>query len=140
MAVWFAILPWEAMSVFAFFTAVPQWLKILPANLGWLGVTLFMMARAGRDHRKRDKHYEELTREITSEEYEAACRELPVSERELDVVLLFREELTTREIAERLFIAENTVTTHITNILRKTSCRDRKELLHRLLTPPQDGG
>src|SRR3569833_3024023 len=39
LAVWIAILPWEVMSVFAFYPA-PQWLRIGLTNLGWLVITL----------------------------------------------------------------------------------------------------
>lgn len=138
LAVWLALLPWEAMSLFAFYP-VPQTLHILIANLGWLVVTFFMMARAAQAHQARHLHYKELTREITQEEYEANYRALPISEREMDVVLLLREELTTAQMAERLFIAPNTVKDHITAILKKTGCHDRKELLARLLTPPPAG-
>jgi DNA-binding CsgD family transcriptional regulator len=140
LAVWLAILPWEAMSGFAFFTAIPQWLKILPANFGWLVVTFFMMVRAARDHQARHWHYQELTREVSREEYDTACRALPISEREMDVALLFWEELTSAQIAERLFIEQGTVQTHINHILKKTGCKDRKELLARLLTPPSSPG
>jgi DNA-binding CsgD family transcriptional regulator len=125
------------MSVFAFYPA-PQWLRISLCNLGWLAITILQFEKGIKSNHHRDRKLKELTREITPEEYEANCRDLQVSGRELDVVLLFREELTTREIAERLFISENTVTTHITNILRKTGCHDRKELLRKLLLPPAD--
>jgi DNA-binding CsgD family transcriptional regulator len=135
LLVWATVLPWELMSVFAFYPA-PQWLRIGMGNLGWLVITILQFEKGIRSNHNRDRKLKELTHKITAEEYEINCRKLPISERELDVVLLFREELTTKEIAERLFISEKTVTTHITNILRKTGCHDRKELLRRLLTPP----
>jgi DNA-binding CsgD family transcriptional regulator len=137
--VWIAILPWEAMSVLAFYP-VAQEVHIVIANLGWLVVTFFMMTRAARAHQARHKHYKELTREVSYAEYEAACRALPISEREMDVALLFREGLTSAQIAERLFIEQGTVQTHIHHILKKTGCKDRKELLARLLTPPSSPG
>ncbi|WP_214072603.1 helix-turn-helix transcriptional regulator [Mucilaginibacter sp. dw_454] len=135
LLVWFTVLPWEAMSVFAFYPA-PQWLRIGLSNLGWLVITILQFEKGIRSNHHRDRKLKELTRQITTEEYEAACRALPISERELDVALLLREELTTAQMAERLFIAPNTVKDHITAILKKTGCHDRKELLARLLTPP----
>ena len=36
---------------------------------------------------------------------------------------------TNKEIAEHLFITENTVKFHMRNLLRKTGCSRRKELL-----------
>ncbi|MBL7737525.1 MAG: response regulator transcription factor [Chitinophagaceae bacterium] len=42
--------------------------------------------------------------------------------RELEVLHLLTQELTSREIASRLFISERTVETHRKNLLRKTGC------------------
>ena len=36
---------------------------------------------------------------------------------------------TNKEIAEKLFISENTVKFHVRNLLRKTDCKKRSELL-----------
>ncbi|MES2277923.1 MAG: LuxR C-terminal-related transcriptional regulator [Bacteroidota bacterium] len=131
--VWLAVIPWEASCVFAFYP-VAQWLRILLANLGWLVITVLQFDKGIRSNHHRDRRLRELTHEISAEEYEARCRELPVSERELDVVLLFREEMTAKEMAERLFISELTVRTHITNILRKTGYASRRDLLRYILT------
>jgi DNA-binding CsgD family transcriptional regulator len=131
LAVWLAILPWEAMAVFAFYPA-PQWLRILLANLGWLVITVLQFEKAVRHSRRVDQKLRELTRVISTEEYLANCRLCQFSERETDIALLFREELTSREIGERLFISEMTVKTHITNMLRKTGDHNRRELVRRL--------
>ena len=43
-----------------------------------------------------------------------------LTEREIEVLKLLVEELSSREIADRLFISERTVETHRKNLLRKT--------------------
>lgn len=43
------------------------------------------------------------------------------TERELEVLKLLMQELTSREIADRLFISERTVETHRKNLMRKTN-------------------
>ncbi|RZL14808.1 MAG: response regulator transcription factor [Pedobacter sp.] len=43
-----------------------------------------------------------------------------ISERELEVLKLLAEEMTSKQIAEKLFISERTVETHRKNLLRKT--------------------
>jgi len=48
-----------------------------------------------------------------------------LSERELEVLQLVSEGLKNREIAERLFISENTVRTHLRNILDKLHVQNR---------------
>lgn len=47
--------------------------------------------------------------------------EKELTERELEVLKLLGEELTSKEIAEKLFISERTVETHRKNLLRKTN-------------------
>ncbi|MCF6280299.1 MAG: LuxR C-terminal-related transcriptional regulator, partial [Flavobacteriaceae bacterium] len=43
----------------------------------------------------------------------------PLTEREEEVLILISKELTTREIAESLFISINTVETHRNNLIKK---------------------
>jgi len=43
-----------------------------------------------------------------------------ITERELDVLRLLAEELTSKQIADKLFISERTVETHRKNLMRKT--------------------
>ena len=43
-----------------------------------------------------------------------------VTERELEVLKLLAQELTSKQIAEKLFISERTVETHRKNLMRKT--------------------
>lgn len=52
-----------------------------------------------------------------------------LGERELEVIKLLAEGLTSNEIAERLFISEHTVKTHRKNILRKTELHSTHELI-----------
>ncbi len=126
------------MVVFAFWPA-PQWLRVLLANLGWLVITFLQFEKAIRHSRWADQKLRELTRVVSTEEYLANCRSWQFSERETDIALLFRDELTSREIGERLFISEMTVKTHITNMLRKTGDHNRRELLRRLSAPSGPG-
>ena len=55
----------------------------------------------------------------------AAARLADLSEREREVLLLLVEGRSNREVAERLFIAEATVKTHVMAVLRKLGLRDR---------------
>lgn len=51
-----------------------------------------------------------------------------LSGREMDVFMLLIEGNTNAEIADRLYVSENTVRFHVSNILKKTGCKSRKEL------------
>ena len=57
-----------------------------------------------------------------------ATPEDPLSPRELEVVKLIAEGLTSEEIAEQLFISKKTVDRHRANVLEKLGMRNRVEL------------
>lgn len=60
--------------------------------------------------------------------YQPAKIDLSIlTERELQVLKLLSESATNQEIADRLFIAINTVKVHVHNILRKLKLRNRRE-------------
>ena len=50
-----------------------------------------------------------------------------LTDRELDVLKLVAQGLTNRDVADRLFIAENTVKNHVRNILEKLHLHSRME-------------
>ncbi len=51
-----------------------------------------------------------------------------ISTREMDVLELLIEGKSNAEIADRLYVSENTVRFHVSNILKKTECKGRKEV------------
>jgi LuxR family maltose regulon positive regulatory protein len=55
----------------------------------------------------------------------------PLTERELEVLELFAEGLTNREIASRLFLALNTVKAHSRNIYGKLGVHNRTQAVAR---------
>src|SRR5581483_8599998 len=55
-----------------------------------------------------------------------------LSARELEVLLLLDQHLSTEEIAQRLIISEHTVRSHVKNLLSKLGVSSRREALERL--------
>jgi DNA-binding NarL/FixJ family response regulator len=56
-----------------------------------------------------------------------------LSARELEVLLLLDEHLSTEQIAQRLFISDHTVRSHVKNLLAKLGVSSRREALELLL-------
>ena len=54
-----------------------------------------------------------------------APRSDPLTARELEVLRLMADQRSNAQIAELLFVSENTVKTHVSNILAKLGCTDR---------------
>jgi len=57
-----------------------------------------------------------------------------LSAREVEVLLLLDEHLGTEEIAQRLFISEHTVRSHVKSLLRKLNVSSRREACELLTT------
>jgi DNA-binding CsgD family transcriptional regulator len=58
---------------------------------------------------------------------EARLRELGITPRELDILEAMAAGLSNREIAQRLFVSENTVKTHAARVFDKLSARRRTQ-------------
>lgn len=61
----------------------------------------------------------------------------PLTPRQLDILRLVAEGLTSAQIAERLFLAESTVKWHVNQILVKTGASNRAEAVARVLGAPR---
>lgn len=60
--------------------------------------------------------------------------EAPLTEREMEVLRLLCKHMTSKEIAEELFISENTVKYHKTNMLAKTGFSKVVDLVFHMIT------
>ena len=75
-----------------------------------------------------------VERKSEREVFEMFCLRHDLTSRERDIFRLMIDNHTNGEIAEALFISENTVKFHVRNVLQKTGCPNRMELqkLYRL--------
>lgn len=58
---------------------------------------------------------------------EEKLRELSITKRELEILKLIAEGMSNREIAEKLFVSENTVKTHSSRLFDKLSAKRRTQ-------------
>jgi two-component system, NarL family, response regulator LiaR len=58
---------------------------------------------------------------------ETRLRELGITKRELEILELIAQGMSNREIAEKLFVSENTVKTHSSRLLDKLSAKRRTQ-------------
>jgi len=58
---------------------------------------------------------------------EAGVRDLGITKRELEILELIARGMSNREIAEKLFVSENTVKTHSSRLLDKLSAKRRTQ-------------
>ncbi len=58
---------------------------------------------------------------------ESKLEELGITRRELEILQLIADGLSNREIAEKLFVSENTVKTHSSRLLAKLNARRRTQ-------------
>jgi DNA-binding CsgD family transcriptional regulator len=56
-----------------------------------------------------------------------------ISKREAEILLLMQEGLSNQQIADRLFVSENTVKKHISNIFQKLNVERRTEAVKKAL-------
>ena len=62
---------------------------------------------------------------------EERLQELAITKRELEILGLIANGLSNREIAERIFVSENTVKTHSSRLFDKLSARRRTQAVQR---------
>lgn len=74
------------------------------------------------------KVYELGYRKIST--YVPSLNEQVLTSREMEIVDLIREGLSSKEIADRLYISVNTVRNHRSNLFRKTNARNMVDLLN----------
>ena len=60
---------------------------------------------------------------------ENGCDPISLTDREVEIVKLIAEGLTTKDIAEKLFLSFHTISTHRKNIFRKAGITNSSELV-----------
>jgi DNA-binding CsgD family transcriptional regulator len=133
IALYCAVAPWVCMTVFAYFH-VCQWIEVLCTNLGFVLITIIFISHSVKhDKRKHEKLKRLLEQQVPNEAvFEANLLNYNFTPREIDVIRLARLGLTKLEIAEKLFIAETTVSTHLSSAYSKAEVKKVLQLIRKL--------
>src|SRR5690606_11286334 len=124
---------WALMPLLAYLK-VDQLTEVLFTNGGFIIITVLFFRNMIEESRKDYFDLVELKRRARPEPEILLenCKQYMLTPRECEVTHLVCEGEKYRDIAEKLFISERTVTKHVQNIFKKTEVTSKIELLNKL--------
>lgn len=129
-----AIVPWVSMPILSYFR-VSQLPEVLVMNGGFLVTTGLFLWHAIAESREQNEHLRALLATINDSDVKKdlfleSCKAYRLSRREIEVAALIADGLKYKEIADRLYIQERTVTTHVQKMFAKTGARNKVEIVN----------
>lgn len=132
IAMYCAVTPWLSLTFFGL-VEESQLTEVLCTNTGIIMISILFVRRSILKEREAYLRLQEPGRTgFQKEQFEAQCKFYRLTNREIQIVLLIREGLTYKEIAEKLFISGKTVDNHVQNIYEKTTVNNKVALFARL--------
>ncbi|WP_237249490.1 helix-turn-helix domain-containing protein [Sphingobacterium faecale] len=132
VATYFAVMPWAFMAPVVYF----QWgqpTETLFTNLGFVAISALLLYRTLNVSRAEQKLLSELELvPIDRIIIERNSKRFGLSNREIEIVYLICERLSYKEIANKLFISDRTVSKHVQNIFNKTLVKSRSTLVKKM--------
>jgi len=110
-----------------------QWITFTVMNLAFYAITTIEVDRYLYFIENNNRMYEvfALKKKQKDEAIESKIFYEDLTRREIEIALSILSELSYRNIAKDLFIAESTVSKHASNIFKKTGVKNRREFLKR---------
>ena len=128
----FAVIPWASLACFGF-VEKSQVVEVLCSNTGIIIITILFLRKT-----IRESHLEyQLLQTVRIDgsnpgRFRENCLKWSLTKTETRIVELLYEGLSNKNIADQVFISEETVKKHIQNIFRKTGVKSRTALIHLL--------
>ncbi len=126
----FAVLVLYQTAKFSRFRGGPQqelWLTIF--SLAFLGIGIFLSRKMQPKIIISEKEPPPPTGEPSFTPDSRQIEKLNLSKRELEVLILINEGLSNQQIADRLYVSENTIKKHISSIFLKMDVERRTEAI-----------
>jgi len=134
-AMYLAIIPWASLAIFGL-VEKSQVLEVLFTNTGIVFISfLFITKSIRRARQEYDQLMAYSMTGINADILEQNSARYQLTKRQIEIVLLIRQGMTYREIADTLFISEKTVSNHLQNVYEKTGAGNKLQLLHILADP-----
>ncbi|MAN80072.1 MAG: LuxR family transcriptional regulator [Magnetovibrio sp.] len=110
-----------------------QWITFTVMNLAFYAITTIEVDRYLYFIENNNRMYEvfALKKKQKDEAIESKIFYEDLTRREIEIALSILSDLSYRNIAKDLFIAESTVSKHASNIFKKTGVKNRREFLKR---------
>ncbi|HXH99313.1 MAG TPA: helix-turn-helix transcriptional regulator [Sphingobacteriaceae bacterium] len=132
IAVFCAVIPWASMPALSYFHVI-QLVEVIVTNGGFIVITLLFISRYISSARVEYEQLQEFNSGwMEPAAFEVNCQNFQLTCRESEIVQLIRKGFKYKDIAERLFIAERTVTKHVQNVYEKTGVSSKVELIYKL--------
>lgn len=129
-----AMCPWVFLPIFSYVDA-SQFLEVMVTNLGFVVITFLFIKKMIYENRKAFEKLNGFNQKIQIDQstfFNQRCSDLGLTKRECEVAERVAQGLTSREIAEVLFISERTVNKHLQAIYKKSESKNRVELINSL--------
>ncbi|MEO3404980.1 helix-turn-helix transcriptional regulator [Mucilaginibacter sp. CAU 1740] len=126
-----AISPWASLTVFGF-VEESQIVEVLFTNTGIIAVSFLFIWQSIKNTRDEYRRLLNLSQSTTPQSLEQNARIYGLTKTELEIIQYLRSGMSNREIAETLFISEETVKKHLYNTFKKTNVKNRQALIHKL--------
>jgi DNA-binding CsgD family transcriptional regulator len=129
-----AMCPWVFLPIFSYFET-PQFLEVMVTNLGFVVITFLFIRKMIYENRKAFEKLSDFDRKNQINHgalFYQRCVDMGLTKREAEVVEQVALGLTSKEIAEKLFISERTVNKHLQTVYKKSESKNRVELINSL--------
>ena len=127
-----AMCPSALLPLFSYVNA-SQLLEVICINCGFIIITFLFFKRLIHENRKAFEKLSTFDKDLELDSikfFVKRCAELGLTKREIEIVELVSKGLTSKEIAEKIFISDRTVNKHLQSIFRKSETKNRVELVN----------
>lgn len=134
IAMYVAISPWTALALFGFIEQ-SQLVEVLCTNTGIIAITCLFIWKSIKKARLEYRRILKLQLEGSSVEIlNENIKRYNLTKTEREICEMVITGASNKEIAEKLFISEDTVKKHIYNSFRKMKVKNRAALIYKLQT------